>query len=148
MSLGTVAHQASLSMGFSRQEYWSELPFPLQRIFLTQGSNPRVLCCRQILYRLSHQGRPWCSETLAYDTGGLSLSGLKGLRPPYVLVQYFIIWICNPIQVWLAVHCSYTNIERQSISRKESSFNQQSQQSGRMVASCPETNSKDSAQPG
>ena len=24
----TVAHQASPSMGFSRQEYWSELPFP------------------------------------------------------------------------------------------------------------------------
>ena len=26
--LWTVARQASLSMGFSRQEYWSELPFP------------------------------------------------------------------------------------------------------------------------
>ena len=24
----TVAHQASLSMGFSRQEHWSGLPFP------------------------------------------------------------------------------------------------------------------------
>ena len=24
----TVAHQAPLSMGFSRQEYWSELPCP------------------------------------------------------------------------------------------------------------------------
>ena len=24
----TTAHQAPLSMGFSRQEYWSELPFP------------------------------------------------------------------------------------------------------------------------
>ena len=24
----TVAHQAPLSMGFSRQEYWSALPFP------------------------------------------------------------------------------------------------------------------------
>ena len=24
----TVAYQASLSMGFSRQEYWSGLPFP------------------------------------------------------------------------------------------------------------------------
>ena len=24
----TVAHQASLSMGFSKQEYWSGLPFP------------------------------------------------------------------------------------------------------------------------
>ena len=23
-----VAHQASLSLGFSRQEYWSGLPFP------------------------------------------------------------------------------------------------------------------------
>ena len=23
-----AAHQAPLSMGFSRQEYWSELPFP------------------------------------------------------------------------------------------------------------------------
>ena len=25
---GTVAHQAPLSMGFSKQEYWSGLPFP------------------------------------------------------------------------------------------------------------------------
>ena len=24
----TVAHEAPLSMGFSRQEYWSGLPFP------------------------------------------------------------------------------------------------------------------------
>ena len=24
----TIAHQASLSMGFSRPEYWSGLPFP------------------------------------------------------------------------------------------------------------------------
>ena len=27
-SPGTVARQAPLSMGFSRQEYWSGLPFP------------------------------------------------------------------------------------------------------------------------
>ena len=35
------------------QEYWSELPFPFQGIFPTQGSNPsllRLLHCRQILY--------------------------------------------------------------------------------------------------
>ena len=30
-------------MGFSRQEYWSKLPFPPQGIFQTQGLNPRVL---------------------------------------------------------------------------------------------------------
>ena len=28
MTLWTVAHQASLSMGFSRQEYWTGLTFP------------------------------------------------------------------------------------------------------------------------
>ena len=27
-TLWTLAYQASLSMGFSRQEYWSRLPFP------------------------------------------------------------------------------------------------------------------------
>ena len=27
-TLWTVAHQTPLSMGFSRQEYWSRLPFP------------------------------------------------------------------------------------------------------------------------
>ena len=28
MTPWTVAHQSPLSMGFSRQEYWSGLPFP------------------------------------------------------------------------------------------------------------------------
>ena len=38
-----AAHQAPLSMGFPRQEYWGGLPFLLQGIFLTQGSNLRLL---------------------------------------------------------------------------------------------------------
>ena len=43
----TGVHDASLSKGFSRQEYWSGLPFPSPGIFLTQGSNPRTLSfCR------------------------------------------------------------------------------------------------------
>ena len=27
-AIQTIAHQVSLSIGFSRQEYWSGLPFP------------------------------------------------------------------------------------------------------------------------
>ena len=50
MTLWTVARQAPLSMIFSRQEYWIGLPFLLQRVFLTQGSNPHLLHCRQILH--------------------------------------------------------------------------------------------------
>ena len=51
----TVAHQAPLSMEFSRQEYWSGLPFPSPLDFTTQGWNPGLLHCRQILYHLSYQ---------------------------------------------------------------------------------------------
>ena len=29
VTLWTISHQAPLSMGFSRQEYWSGLPFPV-----------------------------------------------------------------------------------------------------------------------
>ena len=54
----TVARQAPLSMEFPRQEYWSGLPFPSTGIFPTQGSNPGLLHCRQILYQLSHKGSP------------------------------------------------------------------------------------------
>ena len=54
----TVASQAPLSMEFSRQEYWSGWPFLLQGIFQTQGLNPGLLHCRQILYCLSQQGSP------------------------------------------------------------------------------------------
>ena len=39
----TVACQALLSMGFSRQEYWSGLPILLWGIFPTQGWNPSLL---------------------------------------------------------------------------------------------------------
>ena len=39
----TITHQAPLSMGFSRQEYWSGLPCPSPGAFLTQGSNPHLL---------------------------------------------------------------------------------------------------------
>ena len=40
----TVACQAPLSLGFSRQEYWSGLPCLLQKIVPTQGSNLCLLC--------------------------------------------------------------------------------------------------------
>ena len=52
------------SMEFSRPEYWSGEPFPSQGIFPTQGSNPGLPHCRQILYQLSHKG-------LANGTEGL-----------------------------------------------------------------------------
>ena len=42
--------------GILQQEYWSGLPFPSPAIFLTQGLNPGLPHCMQMLYHLSHQG--------------------------------------------------------------------------------------------
>ena len=50
----TVAHQASLSMGFSTQAYWSGYHTIFQTIFPTQGSKSGLLHCRQSLYHLRH----------------------------------------------------------------------------------------------
>ena len=50
-TLWTVAHQTPLSMGFSRQEYWSGLPGPPPGIISDPGiSNLQLPCCRWILY--------------------------------------------------------------------------------------------------
>ena len=43
LTLWTVDHQAPLSMGFSRQEYWSELPWPSPGDVSDPGVEPMSL---------------------------------------------------------------------------------------------------------
>ena len=66
----TVAHQASLSMEFSRQEYWSGFPFPSPEEFHNPGSNPGLLCHRQILYHLSYREVCGFCHTLTWISHG------------------------------------------------------------------------------
>ena len=40
MTPGTITHQAPLSVGFSQQEYWSELSFPSARDLPDPGIEP------------------------------------------------------------------------------------------------------------
>ena len=40
----SVDCKASLSLGVSKQEYWSGVSFPPPGVFLTQRSNPHLLC--------------------------------------------------------------------------------------------------------
>ena len=77
----TVAYQAPLSMGFSRQEYWSGLPFPSPRDLPDQGIKPRSptlwdfpgkntgMGCHFLLQVISltqgsNPGLPHCRQTL------------------------------------------------------------------------------------
>ena len=50
----TVAYHAPLSMGFSRQAYWSGLPYPSPGDLPDPGIKPSH--SRQMLYHLSDQG--------------------------------------------------------------------------------------------
>ena len=52
MTPWTVAHQAPLSMDFSRQEYWGGLTFPSPGDLPDPGIEPGG----RLLYHLSHQG--------------------------------------------------------------------------------------------
>ena len=54
----TVAFQASLSIGFPRQEYWSGLPFPPPRDLPNQRSNLSLLHWQVDSLPLSHLGSP------------------------------------------------------------------------------------------
>ena len=100
----TVDCQAPLSMEFSRQEYWSELLFPSPRDLPTQGLNPGLLHCRQILLcRLSGPpGKPrflltcWLFSGVNSQLSGalwLSLS----LSQQLCIESFFVLQIWCPL---------------------------------------------------
>ena len=112
-TLWTVAHQASLSMGSSRQDYWSGLHALLQVISLTQRLN---LCFLHLLhwqegslplantYYHMH-GMPHCSHsatqscpTLCDPRDCLSTPGFPVLHHPPDLAQTHVYWVGDAIQ--------------------------------------------------
>ena len=57
----TVAYQASLSTGFSRQEYWSGLPFPSPGDLPNPGIEPKSLVSPALvgdLFTTASPGKP------------------------------------------------------------------------------------------
>ena len=55
----TVAHQAPLSMGFSRQEYWSGLPFPSPEELPDPGIKPESLMSPALAGGFFTTGATW-----------------------------------------------------------------------------------------
>ena len=91
----TVARQAPLSMGFSRQEYWSGLPVPPPGIFPTQGRN---LCLLRLLR--------WHVGSLPLASPGKSKNIFSVYNSPLVSTgidsriarKYQNLWILKPSQ--------------------------------------------------
>ena len=59
MTPWTVAHEASLSMGFSRQEYWSGLSFPPPGDLPDPGITPTSLASPALAGRFFTTGATW-----------------------------------------------------------------------------------------
>ena len=64
VTLWTVAHQAPLSMGFSKQEYWSGLPCPPPGDLLDPGIEPKSLVSPAVAAKFFTSGATW--EALKY----------------------------------------------------------------------------------
>ena len=79
----TVAHQAPLSMGFSRQEYWSGLPCPPPGDLPHPGIKPTSLCLLhwQAGSLPSPLGSP-CPTPAWLQKPGCSLDSQPSLWPP------------------------------------------------------------------
>ena len=87
----TIACQVPLSMGFSRQEYWSGLPFPSSGVITTQGQN------LHLLYLLH-----WQEDSLLLGPHGKPKN--TGVRCHILLQSIFPIQGSNPRLLCL-LHC-------------------------------------------
>ena len=90
----------------------------LQGIFPTQGSNPDLPHCRQILYRLSHQGSPRILEWVAYPFSRGSSRPRNQTRVFCIASGFFTSWAtreahkfkANKYKLWLylTLHPNYS----------------------------------------
>ena len=66
--------------------------FLLQGIFPTQGSNPGLLHCRQILYQVSHKESPRILEWVAYPFSSWSSRPRNWTRVSCIAGRFFTNW--------------------------------------------------------
>ena len=90
MTPGTVAYQAPLSMGFSRQEYWSELPFPSPRDLLDPGIEPSSLTSSASageFFTISATAEIWRPDNKWSPGQALFHHGSTGLKTYFVVIS-------------------------------------------------------------
>ena len=82
----------------------------LSVIFLTQGSNPRFLLCRQILYCLSHQGSPWSALFQDWVRGPFS-KGSPSERQEFCPSRTGLILLLSLSLVFVLLDWDYTSLQ-------------------------------------
>ena len=109
VTLWTVASQTPLSMGFSRQKYWSGLPCPPPGDFLDPGikpTSPMALALLVDSLLLNHWGKPkdriidvYCGNSIIFKSQIQSLqsclSGLKSCFSHELLLDFGLARLCT-----------------------------------------------------
>ena len=75
-TLWSLAHQAPLSMGFSRQDYWSGLPFPYPGDLPDPGTEPMSLAVAGAFFTTEPPGKS-CQKNRGREYFTLIHSGLS-----------------------------------------------------------------------
>ena len=70
----TVAYQALPSMGFSRQEYWSRLPFPSPGDLPNPEIDPRSPALADGFFTLAPHGKPFIPSYLCDSSGHMQFT--------------------------------------------------------------------------
>ena len=91
----TVAYQAPLSMGFSRQEFWSGLPFPSPGDLPDPGIEPRSPALQADALPSEPPGKPRILLYHAPTNGRLGLSVLVLQKMREQIPLYIILYMCE-----------------------------------------------------
>ena len=125
-----VALQAPLSVGFSRQEYWSALPFPPPGALLHPGIAPVSLASPALAGRFSatchlgsHRVYLWWNRFPAGAMSGLSVLMADSWQPPSLFFPLVCCWLRDEQRVhvegsslWVSVRILRACPSRQLVS--------------------------------
>ena len=99
-TLWTVAYQASPSLGFSRQEYWSGLPFPSPGDLPDPGFEPGSPALEADALTSDPPGKPQTSPQLSHHRDSLCAQYHRGGEkhgPCCSLITKSCLTLCNPM---------------------------------------------------
>ena len=92
----TVAHQAPLSMGFSKQEYWSGLPFPSPGDLFDLGIEPRSPALQADSLTTEQPGTlhrtPGCVSLLLFSHSVVSSSATPSTAARQASLSFTVSW--------------------------------------------------------
>ena len=105
VTLWTVACQASLSLGFSRQEYWSGLPFPPPEDLPNPGTEPGSPALQADSLPTEPPGKPpnqfiFLQEVPSGSTSTLLVEGETDQEVSVLLSTRVTIWVAAAPSHW------------------------------------------------